>query len=451
MCNLFEKQKKYTDLYSYVRNSGWFANAPLFMDNGKAGIIIIEAVRDVICNGNRTLPEYIDEHDCLSDISSISTGSVYNRNAYIKDKTIIRNVYGSTYTFFCFPDETSDPFGYTSKPVTAEPVTNVSTDTAINTVINVAKNELGYMEKSSLANIDSKTANAGYGNYTKYWADILPEYQGQPWCACFVSWIMKNAFGLETAKKLLKHWPYVYCPTLASLFTKYSDPQIGDIVVFYYSGEFAHTGIVIAVDGDKFTTIEGNTTSGSAIVPNGGGVYQKTYYNSNLPGTKFCRPDYSLVTSLSAGSATEVNETFMLSEGCSGEAVREMQNKLSQLGYEIDVDGEWGPQTSSIVRQFQSANNLEVDGIAGPVTLAKLDELAAQPIFIEPTYPCKAVVITNTGLYKGNAKKYKKLADLKKGNELIILREAPNHNNNLWYRVQFGDKKGYVYSKRVKL
>lgn len=103
---------------------------------------------------------------------------------------------------------------------------------------------------------------------------------------------------LQVAKKLLKHWPYVYCPTLGNLFTKYANPQRGDIVIFYRNGTFAHTGLVTKVEGDKFYTIEGNTSGGSSIVPNGGGVYAKSYYNSNLPGTKFCRPDYSIVTSI---------------------------------------------------------------------------------------------------------------------------------------------------------
>ena len=107
-----------------------------------------------------------------------------------------------------------------------------------------------------------------------------------------------KTFGLETAKKLLRHWPYVYCPTMANLFKLNANPKVGDIVIFYRNGEFAHTGLVIAVNGDQFTTIEGNTSGGSTIVPNGGGVCQKTYYNSNLPGTKFCTPDYSIVTSI---------------------------------------------------------------------------------------------------------------------------------------------------------
>lgn len=169
---------------------------------------------------------------------------------------------------------------------------------AIDALIACAENEVGYLEKKSNSQLDDKTANAGYNNYTKYWRDVYPQYQAQAWCAAFVSWCMMKTFGLDVAKKLLKHWPYVYCPTLGNLFTKYANPQRGDIVIFYRNGTFAHTGLVTKVEGDKFYTIEGNTSGGSSIVPNGGGVYAKSYYNSNLPGTKFCRPDYSIVTSI---------------------------------------------------------------------------------------------------------------------------------------------------------
>jgi hypothetical protein len=83
---------------------------------------------------------------------------------------------------------------------------------------------------------------------------------------------------------------------MASLFTLYANPQKGDIVIFKHNGTFTHTGIVIAVNGDYFETIEGNTSGGSTIIANGGGVCKKGYYNSNLPGTKFCRPDYTLIS-----------------------------------------------------------------------------------------------------------------------------------------------------------
>lgn len=51
---------------------------------------------------------------------------------------------------------------------------------AIEKVISLAKDEIGYLEKASNSNLDSKTGNAGYNNYTKYWRDIKPSYQGQP-------------------------------------------------------------------------------------------------------------------------------------------------------------------------------------------------------------------------------------------------------------------------------
>lgn len=176
---------------------------------------------------------------------------------------------------------------------------------AINKLIQIVKNEIGYLEKASNSQLDSKTANAGENNYTKYWRDIKPDYQGQPWCAAFVSWCMMKAFGLDTAKKLLKHWPYVYCPTMADLFTLNSNPKVGDIVIFYRNGTFTHTGIVIKVSGDRFWTVEGNTSGGSTIIANGGGVCQKSYYNSNLPGTKFCTPNYSLVKNTTPASDSD--------------------------------------------------------------------------------------------------------------------------------------------------
>ena len=179
---------------------------------------------------------------------------------------------------------------------------------AIKKVIDIAKGELGYLEKRSNYNLDDKTANAGQNNYTKYWRDIKISYQRQPWCACYVTWILVQAFGVEITTKLLKHYPFVYCPTLGSLFKLNSNPTVGDIVLFYRNGTFAHTGIVIGVNGDYFTTIEGNTSGGSTIIANGGGVCQKGYYNSNLPGTKFVTLDWSIVADLPSGDEVIIKE-----------------------------------------------------------------------------------------------------------------------------------------------
>ena len=113
------RKKKYgtgaDGLYNWVRNGGWFSRAAHWMDNGSVSAAVLAAVGDVFVDGNRTLPLYVDEHDCLSDIKSISTGSVKDRNAYVQGKTVVKNRYGSTWTFWCFPDKSSDPFGYTDE------------------------------------------------------------------------------------------------------------------------------------------------------------------------------------------------------------------------------------------------------------------------------------------------------------------------------------------------
>lgn len=108
------------DIYSFMRYSGWFSNASYYMDNGEATKEQIEAINDVLVFANRSLPQYVDEHDCFSDIVSVlNYNKPFNkrdRSKYIKDVTVIRNKYGSIYTFYCFPDVKADPFGYIHKP-----------------------------------------------------------------------------------------------------------------------------------------------------------------------------------------------------------------------------------------------------------------------------------------------------------------------------------------------
>lgn len=113
------RAKKYgitgAGLHKWVRSGGWFARSAYYMDYGKASRDQIEAVRDVLVRGKRFFPESYpcDEHDCLSDIKSISTGDVYDKDDYVSGKTVIHNRYGSSYLFYCFPASGCDPFGCT--------------------------------------------------------------------------------------------------------------------------------------------------------------------------------------------------------------------------------------------------------------------------------------------------------------------------------------------------
>ena len=258
-------------------------------------------------------------------------------------------------------------------------------DKAIEKVILIAKNEEGYLEKKSNNQLDDKTANAGSENYTKYWRDIKPDYQGQPWCAAFISWCFMKAFGLDNAKKLLKHWPYVYCPTLGKLFTRNANPKIGDVVIFYHNGMFTHTGLVTAVIGDRFYTIEGNTSGASGIIANGGGVCAKSYLNSQMPGTKFCTPDYSIVSN-AVNKPSDINkipsntiqtgekymfnpETVKAGDKNTSvlllqEILRAKNGKVLKLTWTADAN------TIYALKAYQESRKevLEVDGICGPAT-----------------------------------------------------------------------------------
>lgn len=253
-------------------------------------------------------------------------------------------------------------------------------DENIEKLILIAKNEIGYLEKKSNIQLDDKTANAGSNNYTKYWRDIKPSYQGQPWCAAFVSWCFMKAFGLDKAKKLLKHWPYVYCPTMSELFTLNSYPKIGDIAIFYHNGTFTHTGLVTAVIGDKFYTIEGNTSGASGIIANGGGVCAKSYYNSKLPGTKFCTPDYSLVTSSTETTNTEGGSYMFTPEtvkaGDKNTSVLLLQEILRARGFKgktgkaLKLTRKADANTIYALKAYQESRKevLAVDGVCGPAT-----------------------------------------------------------------------------------
>lgn len=61
-----------------------------------------------------------------------------------------------------------------------------------------------------------------------------------------------------------------------------------------------------------------------------------------------------------------------------GEAVSELQERLRGLGYPLAIDGDFGPATELAVMDFQSANALLVDGIAGKNTWAALTKGAKQ-------------------------------------------------------------------------
>lgn len=187
-------------------------------------------------------------------------------------------------------------------------------------LIETAEVEDGYLEKATNAQLDSKTANAGRNNYTKYardhakWGTYQSPKQGLPWCDMFVDWCFITAFGFDLGMKLTCQPKGGYGAGCTESYNYYksagqtvnvADVQEGDQIFFGKLGSMTHTGLVYKVDSAKIYTIEGNTNSGSnTVIANGGGVFKKWYFRNSTAIGGIGRPKWSLVSGTSEKPAS---------------------------------------------------------------------------------------------------------------------------------------------------
>lgn len=171
----------------------------------------------------------------------------------------------------------------------------------INKIIEVASKYIGYKEKKDKKSLSSFNDNVGNNNYTIF-AEMLKNntginVQGQPWCDTFIKAIFIECFGVRAAEKML-YGLSVWTPTSYNNFKKNhslrenTSPQVGDIVFFKNNIRICHTGIVVNVDGENVTTIEGNTSNINTVVSNGGEVCRKTYKKNNPKIVDYGVPGY---------------------------------------------------------------------------------------------------------------------------------------------------------------
>lgn len=330
---------------------------------------------------------------------------------------------------------------------------------AINKVVGVAEKEIGYLEKKSNKDLDSKTANAGSNNYTKYNRDMRNWAHSasinDQWCQNFVDWCFVTAFGLDTAKKLL----YVftnYTPTGSNAFKKrgryikrgHGTPKRGDVIYFYSSakGRIGHVGIVTKVTSSKVYTIEGNTSGASSLITNGGGVRAKSYSLSSSYVDGYGSVDYAAVFS-GGGSNYKLGDRT-LQRGDSGSDVKELQEDLVKLDYSFPkygCDGDFGSETEANVKGFQRLAGIEVDGIFGPESYqALMKMLDSLNRYVEITGE-------SVNVRKGPGTVYPSIGIVHKGDRLPYGGEQWPDGDRIWYLVEFEGQNGCVSSRLSKL
>jgi peptidoglycan hydrolase-like protein with peptidoglycan-binding domain len=269
----------------------------------------------------------------------------------------------------------------------------------IKKILEIANNEVGYLEKASNNNLDDKTANAGDKNYTKYARDMdaLNVYngkkQGYAWCNVFIDWCFVQAVGIDRARELLIGWSagctqdYNWFKTKGQIV---SEPQIGDLVFF---NNLSHIGIIEDVKDGKIYTIEGNTSNAAELIINGGSVAKKSYDLNSKYIYGYARPKYDESSAETAENTVENEITYsLIKKGSKGNLVRIAQEKLLAKGYKLPkygADGDYGSETEEAIKELQKDAKISVDGICGDDTWAVINSDFVKPTESYPGYLIK--------------------------------------------------------------
>ena len=259
-------------------------------------------------------------------------------------------------------------------------------------VIAIATAEIGYKEKATNASLDSPTANAGSGNWTKYARDLAAagyyngNKNGYEWCDVFVDWCFYKACGSKAEAQ------YVQCQTgpLGAAVNYSADyyraqgrydrtPRPGDQVFFQQNGKLVHTGIVTKVTAEQITTVEGNASNE---------VRRRTYGRSDSYIAGYGHPRYegsadvpALAPGEKVGPAVTVSLN-LLQTGSTGPQVKTVQRLLNAAGFTdardrvLAEDGEFGANTKAAVIKVQKdlfpTESAQWDGIVGERTWSGL-------------------------------------------------------------------------------
>ena len=236
---------------------------------------------------------------------------------------------------------------YKAVSTSASSSTSAAKDTyTAEAVAALARAEVGYKEKASNSQLDSKTANAGHNNWNKYAAfidEFYPDFyngkkNGFDWCDIFHDYLHIVVAGdAEVARKALyqpKKSTGAGCSYSAQFYRDNGawidrgkgTPKIGDQIFFGTKGNEYHTGTVVNVNSKYVYTVEGNSSDMTA---------ERQYL---LTDTKICgygRPNYT-------GKATQASSSGTTANSSASKAA------VPDVTYRVRSGGKWLPEVKNL-------------------------------------------------------------------------------------------------------
>ena len=108
----------------------------------------------------------------------------------------------------------------------------------------------------------------------------------------------------------------------------------------------------------------------SAIMLDGGGSSQCDFQGGRIASSR--RVQHYILVYLKRDGCPYPEPTALVRQGSSGSGARWVQWQLQRHGGDLEVDGSFGAESNQTLRAFQQVYGLEVDGICGPATRARL-------------------------------------------------------------------------------
>ena len=140
--------------------------------------------------------------------------------------------------------------------------------------------------------------------------------------------------------------------------------------------------------------------------------------------------------SVKAANVDVVTQTINPAKTYSTLQVRYLQKELNFIiGSQMDTIGVLGPQTKAAIRTFQQSYGLTVDGIVGPATRGKLNELYQADRVLVYGNP---VNVRDKAGFSSNV-----IGQVHKGDTLIYY-DSKKVDGETWFKIDYNGRQAYI-------